>query len=107
MVSVVVNRSGLNKRARRYRRAQIQNVGAEAQGRTGDTGIFSAVLYQLSYLSNPLIVGLKGPPVKVRAASTVVASGRQRVCVHLVVGDLVTFEEDQVEAAKLTLRTVR
>lgn len=27
------------------------NSGAEAQGRTGDTGIFSAVLYQLSYLS--------------------------------------------------------
>ncbi len=36
----------------RYRRLQIQFVGAEAQGRTGDTGIFSAVLYQLSYLSN-------------------------------------------------------
>ena len=26
--------------------------GAEAQNRTGDTSIFSAVLYQLSYLGN-------------------------------------------------------
>ena len=27
-----------------------QRIGAEAQIRTGDTGLFRAVLYQLSYL---------------------------------------------------------
>ncbi len=27
--------------------------GAEGRNRTGDTGIFSAVLYQLSYLGEP------------------------------------------------------
>ena len=39
---------------------EIQNCGAEARDRTEDTGIFSAVLYQLSYLSNPSILGLWG-----------------------------------------------
>ena len=34
------------------------NRGAEARDRTEDTGIFSAVLYQLSYLSNLSILGL-------------------------------------------------
>ena len=42
----------LNKRRRHYRRLQIHLGGAEARDRTEDTGIFSAVLYQLSYLSN-------------------------------------------------------
>ena len=31
-------------------------AGAEAQSRTGDTSIFSAVLYQLSYLGRQVIV---------------------------------------------------
>ena len=40
-----------NNRARQYCRAPSLFRGAEARDRTEDTGIFSAVLYQLSYLS--------------------------------------------------------
>ena len=48
----------VNKKRRHYRRLQIHFLGAEARDRTEDTGIFSAVLYQLSYLSNLSILGL-------------------------------------------------
>ena len=33
-----------------YEEEEIKSAGAEGQNRTVDTGIFSAVLYQLSYL---------------------------------------------------------
>ena len=35
---------------------QLENCGAEAQNRTGDTRIFSPLLYRLSYLGILLIV---------------------------------------------------
>jgi hypothetical protein len=38
------------ERAKERRKAATLGNGAEAQSRTGDTSIFSAVLYQLSYL---------------------------------------------------------
>ena len=38
-----------------YGRGRICATGAEGQNRTVDTGIFSAVLYQLSYLGGPLL----------------------------------------------------
>ena len=34
----------------RHEKEEIRSAGAEGQNRTVDTGIFSAVLYQLSYL---------------------------------------------------------
>src|SRR5690349_19149605 len=36
-------------------------VGAESQSRTGDTAIFSRVLYQLSYLGPAVSIGPDGP----------------------------------------------
>src|SRR5436190_13417725 len=44
-------RNGASQGAPEGRDAKI---GAEAQSRTGDTSIFSAVLYQLSYLGTPV-----------------------------------------------------
>jgi hypothetical protein len=38
--------------------AQRRDFGAESQSRTGDTAIFSRVLYQLSYLGPAVAIGL-------------------------------------------------
>ena len=38
----------------------IMTVGAEGQNRTDDTSIFSAVLYQLSYLGSEFHISLAG-----------------------------------------------
>ena len=39
-----------------FRSDSLQRDGAEGQNRTGDTSIFSAVLYRLSYLGSQLIL---------------------------------------------------
>ena len=67
-------------------------MGAKGQDRTGDTGIFSAVLYRLSYLGSADL-GLYLPPANtVKAAptlgvrhSSVVQVGRRGV-VRRVIG---------------------
>jgi hypothetical protein len=46
---------GVMERAKERPKAATPKNGAEAQSRTGDTSIFSAVLYQLSYLGTALV----------------------------------------------------
>ena len=54
---------------------------AEGQNRTDDTSIFSAVLYQLSYLGAPLILGYGYWGVKVtRAPLAAQLSPRKALC---------------------------
>jgi hypothetical protein len=53
-----------NKQPGREARLFLVSVGAEAQTRTGDTCIFSAVLYRLSYLGARSMVGLRPGWVK-------------------------------------------
>ena len=56
---------------RRHRAILPREVGAESQSRTGDTAIFSRVLYQLSYLGpvDRRPIGPDGGPRIARAVS--------------------------------------
>ena len=54
----VVSKLGVNKNAIgeiSHEKEGFWGAGAEGQNRTVDTGIFSAVLYQLSYLGRVLL----------------------------------------------------
>ena len=65
--------------------ATTENGGAESQNRTGDTAIFSRVLYQLSYLgpmanqAQPPVgvpentTGLEGPSRRAPAAGEIIS----------------------------------
>ena len=60
----IVCRSGRGPRRAFQEKLHARPAGAEGQNRTGDTAVFSRVLYQLSYLGARAMV-LKGPiPVK-------------------------------------------
>jgi hypothetical protein len=52
--SLARRRSTTELRPRRYDFIQVK--GAETQDRTGDTAIFSRVLYQLSYLGQSILL---------------------------------------------------
>ena len=56
-----------------------EKAGAEAQTRTGDTCIFSAVLYRLSYLSRLVIVGLGARLGQGETPAPVLREGNQDV----------------------------
>ncbi len=64
------------------------NLRAEGQSRTGDTGIFSAVLYHLSYLGSCAMVIYPYFSVKLTSSSFVggkfTGSYRQSLCVRMV-----------------------
>ena len=47
----------------------IMTVGAEGQNRTGDTSVFSAVLYRLSYLGGDFMLLRRAVTVKATAVS--------------------------------------
>ena len=95
--------------------------GAEAQSRTGDTSIFSAVLYQLSYLGtarprgqNPHNIRSKTPPpenactrdrVLVPSASTEKTTNKESACTRD--RDLVLSAKEPPKAATLKIAMVR